>query len=148
MKSLAISTPPKSRPASTCTLETWSPYPYQNHTASETEASPINSHTLCVLNAFSKFSALTTYANAKVFKGSPSYTRKEFSKIVTGVTEKLDAWRAGLPSCIALERSSVLQALSLHVVYHTMIIMLWGLLKKEPTGDTDIETETEDNNST
>ncbi|KAL4963641.1 fungal specific transcription factor domain-containing protein [Aspergillus stella-maris] len=112
---------------------------------SETDATPINSHTLCILNAFSDFSALTTYANAKVFKDSPSYTRKELSKIVNGITEKLDTWRAGLPSCISLERASVAQALSLHMDYHTVIIILWGLLKKESTGDTEIETETEDN---
>ncbi|KAL4935617.1 hypothetical protein BDV06DRAFT_206638 [Aspergillus oleicola] len=143
MKPLAISSPPQSHPTPLCNLESWSPYPYQNNPTSDTEMGPINSHTLCILNAFSDFSSLTIYANSKVFKDSPSYSRRELSRIVNGITEKLDTWRAGLPSCISLQHASVPQALSLHMVYHTVIIMLWGLLKKESSAD----TETEDNNA-
>ncbi|KAI2897588.1 hypothetical protein CBS63078_7910 [Aspergillus niger] len=87
--------------------DTWAAYPRQVDT--------VQSHIPCVLNSFTALSAL--------------------EKTLEAIQARLDGWRNDLPTCLTLDNATIPQSLSLHMLYHTVVIVLWGLLKKEDTED-------------
>ncbi|OJJ95245.1 hypothetical protein ASPACDRAFT_36771 [Aspergillus aculeatus ATCC 16872] len=132
MKHLAIDRP--NRPLLPCDHpadDTWTPYPRQ--------MDPVQSHIPCVLNSFCALSEINVDANRKVFASGHKPPRDELEQTLQDVQTRLDDWKTKLPPCLARENLSVPQSLSLHMLYHTVVIMLWALLKKE---EPDPSTET------
>ncbi|RAH76607.1 hypothetical protein BO86DRAFT_404540 [Aspergillus japonicus CBS 114.51] len=133
MKHLALDRP--NRPLLPCDHsadDTWTPYPRQ--------MDPVQSHIPCVLNSFCALSEINVDANRKVFASGHKPPRDELEQTLQDVQARLDDWKSRLPLCLALDNLSVPQALSLHMLYHTVVIMLWGLLKKD---DPDIDRDTD-----
>ncbi|RDK41708.1 C6 transcription factor [Aspergillus phoenicis ATCC 13157] len=93
--------------------ETWTPYPRQ--------ASPVQSHIACVFNNFCELSTINTYAFALIFGSGEIPPPDSLSRTLQKIRARLDGWRDNLPA----------------MVYHTSIMILWGLLKKP-----DITTKT------
>ncbi|RAK74309.1 uncharacterized protein BO72DRAFT_516876 [Aspergillus fijiensis CBS 313.89] len=135
MKHLAIDRP--NRPLLPCDHpadDTWTPYPRR--------MDPVQSHIPCVLNSFCALSEINVDANRKVFASGHKPPRDELEQTLQDVQTRLDEWKSKLPPCLARENLSVPQSLSLHMLYHTVVIMLWGLLKKEDADPDSTETST------
>ncbi|OJJ97427.1 hypothetical protein ASPACDRAFT_80335 [Aspergillus aculeatus ATCC 16872] len=129
MKYLAIEQP--ERPLLSCDHaedDTWSPYP-------QPQATPLQSHIPCVFNNWCELSKINMDINKSIFGTGSVLPRGDLHRTLQEVQPRLDDWRAQLPECLTLENSSVPQAFSLHFFYHTLIIMLWGLLKGEANPD-------------
>ncbi|GLA32902.1 hypothetical protein AnigIFM63326_001548, partial [Aspergillus niger] len=123
VKYLAIPQPDRPRlPCDHGPDETWTPYPRQ--------ASPVQSHIACVFNNFCELSTINTYAFALVFGSGEIPPPDSLSRTLQKIRARLDGWRDNLPACLTPENVTVPHALTLHMVYHTSVMILWGLLKE------------------
>ncbi|RAL14755.1 Zn(II)2Cys6 transcription factor [Aspergillus homomorphus CBS 101889] len=128
MKYLAIDRP--KRPCLPCDHKvghTWLPYPRQ--------ADPSQSHISCVFNSFCELSKINVDTNKSIFGTGSKPSRSDLHRILREAQSRLDDWKAQLPECLTLEAITVPQGFSLHFFYHTLMIMLWGLLKEESDED-------------
>ncbi|KAI2860283.1 transcriptional regulator family: Fungal Specific TF [Aspergillus niger] len=123
MKHLAITQPDRPRlPYDHGPDKAWTPYPRQ--------ASPVQSHIACVFNNLCELSTINMYASALVFGSGQIPPPDSLARILQKIQARLDRWRDNLPECLTLENVTVPHALTLHMVYHASIMILWGLLKE------------------
>ncbi|KAI2969823.1 hypothetical protein CBS147352_2455 [Aspergillus niger] len=107
--------------------DTWAAYPRQVDT--------VQSHIPCVLNSFTALSEINVNASRLVFATGLKTPPGALEKTLEAIQARLDGWRNDLPTCLTLDNATIPQSLSLHMLYHTVVIVLWGLLKKEDTED-------------
>ncbi|GLA18851.1 hypothetical protein AnigIFM62618_006506 [Aspergillus niger] len=128
MKHMAIDRPNRHLlPCDHSEDDTWAAYPRQMDT--------VQSHIPCVLNSFTALSEINVNASRLVFATGLKTPPGELEKTLKGIQARLDGWRNDLPTCLTLDNATIPQSLSLHMLYHTVVIVLWGLLKKEATDD-------------
>ncbi|GLA56181.1 hypothetical protein AnigIFM63604_005051, partial [Aspergillus niger] len=123
MKYLAITQPDRPRlPYDHGPDKAWTPYPRQ--------ASPVQSHIACVFNNLCELSTINMYASALVFGSDQIPPPDILARTLQKIRARLDRWRDNLPECLTLENVTVPHALTLHMVYHASIMILWGSLKE------------------
>ncbi|PYH91114.1 C6 transcription factor [Aspergillus ellipticus CBS 707.79] len=122
-KYLAITQPDRSRlPCDHGPDDTWTPYPRQ--------ANPVQSHIACVFNNLCELSTINTDASALVSSSGQIPPPDSRARTLQKIRARLDRWRDNLPECLTLENVTVPHALTLRMVYHAIIIILWGLFKE------------------
>ncbi|PCH08591.1 Transcription factor [Penicillium occitanis (nom. inval.)] len=101
----------------------WTPYPRQG------DDQP--SHLPCVFNSLSKLNELNAEAIRRLYKDESrkSMSRPDMETVISSMFPRLQAWYIDLPKCIQEGQSAVPHILVLHMYYHAMIMVLFGLLK-------------------
>ncbi|RDH26973.1 hypothetical protein BDQ94DRAFT_185660 [Aspergillus welwitschiae] len=91
---------------------------------------PVQSHIACVFNNLCKLSTINTDASALDFGSGHIPPPDILARTLQKIRARLDRWRDNLPERLTPENVTVPHALTLHMVYHASIMILWVSLKE------------------